>query len=84
VIGRKNLNPWADLRLVANRNLHDIDDDAVEIQEHARTETDIEAIIAVKRRRTRNQRLAVDSPLEESGFELTVPPTSYARARRRE
>jgi hypothetical protein len=24
VIGRKDLNPWADLRLVANRDLHDI------------------------------------------------------------
>jgi hypothetical protein len=42
VIGRKDLNPWADLRLVANRNLHDIEHDAAKIQEHARTETDVE------------------------------------------
>jgi hypothetical protein len=45
VIGRKDLNPWADLRLVANRDLHDIEDDAVEIQEHAGTETDVEAVV---------------------------------------
>src|SRR5271154_4982486 len=29
-------------------------------------------------------RFVADSLLEQSGFELTVPPTSHARARRRE
>jgi hypothetical protein len=43
VIGREDLNPWADLRLVLNRNLHDVEDDAVEMQEHARTEPDAAA-----------------------------------------
>ena len=49
VIGGEDLNPWPDLRLVTNSDLYDIEDHAVEVQEHTRTETNIEAVVAVKR-----------------------------------
>src|ERR1700730_11967475 len=50
VIGREDLNPWTDLRFVANGDLHDVEDNAVEVQEHACTENDVDAVVAVKRR----------------------------------
>ena len=50
VIGRKDLNARPDLRLVSNGDLHHVEDDAVEVQEHAHTETNVEAVVAVKRR----------------------------------
>src|SRR6516164_9030303 len=39
----------ADHRIIANSDLYDIENHAVEVQEHTRTETDIEAVVAVKR-----------------------------------
>jgi len=49
VVGGEDLNPWPDLGLVTNSDLYDIEDHAVEVQEHIRTETYIESIVAVKR-----------------------------------
>jgi hypothetical protein len=49
VIGGEDLNPWPDPRLFTNDDLYDIEDHAVEVQEHTRTETDVEALVAVKR-----------------------------------
>ena len=49
VIGGEDLNPWPDLSPVSNSDLYDIENHAVEVQEHTRTETDIEAVVAVKR-----------------------------------
>jgi len=48
MIGGKDLNPWPDLGVVADRDLDDIQNDAVEVEEYAGTETDIETVIAVK------------------------------------
>src|SRR5215469_13637678 len=48
MIGGEDLNPWPYLRLFTNDDLYDIEDHAVEIQEHTRTETDVEAVVAVK------------------------------------
>jgi len=48
VIGGEDLNPWPDLSPVSNSDLYDIENHAVEVQEHTRTETDIEAVVAVK------------------------------------
>jgi hypothetical protein len=78
VIGRKDLNPWADLRFVANRDLHDVEDNAVEVQEHARTETDVEAVVAVKRRPNHGT-LANRSEASQQQF----PPLRVWRAKRR-
>ena len=38
VIDRKNLHPGADLCLVADDDLHDVEDNTAEVQEHARTQ----------------------------------------------
>jgi len=60
VIGRKDLNSRSDLRLVTDRDLHYVEDHAVEIQEHARAQTDVETIIAIERRPIRrSQNLTV-------------------------
>src|SRR4051812_9486597 len=49
VIGREDLNPWTDLGFVADRGLHDVEYNAVRVQEHAHAESDVEAVVAVKR-----------------------------------
>src|ERR1700720_1222800 len=49
VVGGEDLSPWPDLGLVTNSDLYDIEGHAVEVQEHIRTETYIEAVVAVKR-----------------------------------
>jgi len=49
VVGGEDLNPWPDLRSVTNSDLYDIEDHAVEVQEHTGTKTNIEAVVAVKR-----------------------------------
>src|SRR5204863_6758669 len=50
VVGREYLHPWPDLRALADRDLHHVEDHAVEIQEHVRAQTDVEAVVAVERR----------------------------------
>jgi hypothetical protein len=50
MVGGEDLNPWPDLAVVANRDLDDIQGDAVEIKEYACAQADIEALIAMERR----------------------------------
>jgi hypothetical protein len=38
VVGGEDLNPWPDLRFFTNSDLNDIEDHAVEVQEHTRAE----------------------------------------------
>ena len=48
VVGREYLHRRPDLRAVADRDLHHVEDHAVEVQEHARA--DVEAVVTVERR----------------------------------
>lgn len=49
VVGRENLYSWPDLGAGADCDFHHIQDHAVEVQEYARAEADVEAVVAVER-----------------------------------
>jgi hypothetical protein len=46
MVGRQDLHSRPDLGTVADRYLDDVEDHAVEVQENARAEADIEAVVA--------------------------------------
>src|SRR6516225_1859959 len=48
MVGRQDLHPRPDLRAVADGDLHNIEDHAVEVQEHASTEANVETVVAMK------------------------------------
>ena len=50
MVGREDLHSRPDLGTIADRYLDDIEDHAVEVQENARAEADVEAVVAVERR----------------------------------
>jgi hypothetical protein len=70
MVGGINLHRGSDLGAVADRNIDDIQDDAVEIEEHLVAEADIVAVVA-KERRTDNNALAdIAEMLRQQGMTL--------------
>ena len=67
MVGGDELNARPDLRLVADDDLADVEDDAVEVEEGAGAEADVVAVVAVERR-------ADDRPVADRGETLDEQP----------